>query len=80
MKDSVLIALVPYLSLARPFVSPEESYFQGIDNVRVAGIVQNGTPDKDGNVKVRFTEEYGGELDLPQSQLEFLVLPRKLFQ
>jgi len=70
-----LIALVEYETLAGRFVKPEDYHFPGLENVKVAGVVTNPVPDKQGLVTVLFPEDFGGEIAVDSDALEFIVTP-----
>jgi len=72
-----LVALIEYETLVAGALKEEEYHFPGLKNVKVAGVVINPVPDKQGNVIVLFPEDFGGEITVDCDALEYIVLPDK---
>ncbi len=72
---SKLIAVIPYEELCAGILREEEYHYPKLKNVKVAGIVTDPVPDKEGCVTVLFPEDFGGKISMDSDALEFIVLP-----
>jgi hypothetical protein len=75
-----LVALVDYETLVAGILKRKEYHYPNLDDVKVAGIVENPTVAENGDIEVVFPEEFGGKIKMNVINFEFIVFPGSIFQ